>query len=373
LWSIVWRVLPDFDTTQACDTEHLPVRLGTLIAPLGATGDAIMSAPSGYSVTSARPFPDGDGALDRRYVIVGTARCDRPLETMVCADAEDAQPSGPEMVAWALSDVLQGEGPRNAVQARYEARPQNGMLLVLLPAFSALVVLAFAAWFFLLRRFQLRSARSWLPWISAALAAVVGFIAFAGFEAWMLWGGMIQPQVTLISLGMIVAAALCGVRGNQIEWQLRNAIDTTAAPEQHDYDVFISYAHEELTWVLEHVYDPFRNARRQDGSKLSIFFDTSTIRVGTAWQDNIALAIDGSRFIVPVYSEAYFQKPYCRFEIKRAHRKWINAGEQSRCVLPIMRGHPAILKTVDDIQAVSIDDQPDIVERIIAEVVSRLS
>ncbi|MDQ6941419.1 MAG: toll/interleukin-1 receptor domain-containing protein, partial [Candidatus Eremiobacteraeota bacterium] len=135
------------------------------------------------------------------------------------------------------------------------------------------------------------------------------------------------------------------------------------------YDVFISYAHDEFSWVYENVFVPFKDARRRDGQKLAIFFDTSSIRVGSGWQDKISLAIDGSRFVVPVYSDAYFRRPYCRYEIKRAHRKWIVAGEGSRCVLPIMRGKPVILATVDDIQAASIDERPNLVADIIAEIV----
>jgi hypothetical protein len=125
--------------------------------------------------------------------------------------------------------------------------------------------------------------------------------------------------------------------------------------------------------VYEHVYVPFRDAALPDGKKLSIFFDTSSIRAGTGWQTKLSLAIDGSRFIVPVYSDTYFTKPYCRFEILRAHRKWIQAGDQSRCVLPVMRGHPTIYATVNDIQALSLDDYSDLVQQHVAEVVERLS
>jgi hypothetical protein len=76
---------------------------------------------------------------------------------------------------------------------------------------------------------------------------------------------------------------------------------------------------------------------------------------------------------VPVYSDAYFNQPFCRFEIMRAHRKWVLAGEESRCVLPLMLGHPTILRAVDDIQAASIDDDPDIVAQHVAEIVARLT
>jgi hypothetical protein len=176
----------------------------------------------------------------------------------------------------------------------------------------------------------------------------------------------IQPQVALVSLAMAVAGTLCGVRGWQIERDTIDAIDDTAPPESYDYDVFLSYAHKELDWVDENVYRPLRKAG------LNVFFDRSSIRIGTAWQDRIALSIRYSRFVVAIYSEAYFSRPYCRYEIKRAHRKWVNAGEESRCVFPIMRGHVQIPEAVDDIQARSIDDDPDLVEHVIADIVARL-
>jgi hypothetical protein len=178
--------------------------------------------------------------------------------------------------------------------------------------------------------------------------------------------------VSLAMLGIVTAAGLSGVYGRGTLIDAANAID--ASPQDtHDYDVFISYAHEERGWVTQHVLAPLRAATLPNGKKLSIFFDTSTIRAGTAWQAALALGIDASRFIIPVYSQTYFSQPYCRFEILRAHRKWVLAGEQSRCVLPVMRGHPTIPVTVDDIQAVSIDDCPDLVERHVAEIVATLS
>jgi hypothetical protein len=362
VWAMPWRVMPDFDVTQACDTEHLPLFKGATIAPLDRTGRANL-APPNYSITNTNPFPSGPGVLKDQYIVVGTVQYDRP---------KDSDRSGPELVAWELSDVLEGEGPRNTLQAHYEARPQNGMLLVFVPAFSALMALTFTAWFFLLRRLQLRGTRRFLPWVAAVLALAVALVVFATFEAWMLAENWIQPQVTLISLGMVLAAALCGVRGNQIEFQQLYNLDPMPV-EKHDYDVFISYAHDEGAWVYEHVYAPFRDAKLPSGQKLSIFFDTTEIRGGTDWQSKISLAIEGSRFIVPVYSDIYFQRPYCRFEISRAHRKWINAGEESRCVLPVMRGHPKILVSVDDIQGISVDDQSDIVEQYVLEIVTRLS
>jgi hypothetical protein len=242
------------------------------------------------------------------------------------------------------------------------------MLLLFVPGFSAFTAFAFTAVFFPLRRMQLKAVRRFLPWVAALAALGAGLAVFALFELWMLAEKWIQPQVTLISLGILLAAILCGVRGNQIEFEELYALDDAAPVEKYDYDVFISYAHDEGAWVYEHVYLPLKAANLPNG----VFFDTTDIRGGTSWQSKIALAIDASRFIVPVYSETYFQRPYCRFEINRAHRKWVNAGEESRCVLPIMRGYPKILAAVDDIQAISIDDQPDIVARYVAEISARL-
>lgn len=348
VWSMVERVLPDFSASP-CNQTHVAVRVGP---PLRETR---IIAYGGGSLPSNATF-------DKQYVIVGTLGVDR---------SAFIDRSGPELLAWALSNQLEF-GSANGAHTAYAAQPQNGLLLVVVPAFSALTSLAFMAVFYPLKRTRLRSFRHRLPAFAAIASALVGLAAFAGFEVLMFAAHQIYPQVSLIAFGIVVAATLGGVRAYQMLIDQSNAIEVDAG-EAHDYDVFISYAHDEGAWVAEHVYAAFRDARRADGSKLSVFFDTDSIRAGTAWQQKLALAIEGSRFIVPVYSETYFTKPYCRFEIMRAHRKWVLAGSESRCVLPVMRGHPKIMNAVDDIQAVSVDDQPDIVQRHLDEVLAALS
>jgi len=354
VWSMVDRVLmpAGFVATAPCDASHVAVRLGPKLSP---------AAPNFYTVTDKHTFP-GAAQFDTKYVIVGTSEYDRSPFT---------DRSGPEILGWTLSNALDRASPV-AVQTYYDTQPPNGMLLLLAPVFSGIAVLAYTALFFLLKRLRLRALRYLLPWISAGLAAVLGLAVFAAFESWLLYSRDIQPQVSFISLGIGLASILSGFRGFQAIADEENAIDPTPT-EKYDYDVFISYAHEEGAWVSENVYRPLRDATLPNGKKLSIFFDTSSIRSGTAWQDTLSLSIDASRFVVPVYSDIYFKKPYCRFEIKRAHRKWIAAGEQSRCVLPIMRGHPNIDATVDDIQALSIDDHPDLVQRVVTEIVENVA
>ncbi len=353
LWALPYRAVKDVagEPRAACDrsgaTQTMEaVRLGAQAA----------FAQSVQRVTRAQPFPAG-ADFNGKYVIVATLEKDLgPLHRGA------APRSNPELLAWALSDLLER---KNADSGYFQPLPANELLALLVAGFAALTLVAFIAVFQGLRRLQLRALRSSLPWIAAGAAGAFALAAFGAFEAWMLVARQIQPQVSLVAMSVLFAAGLCGERGREILFEQSRAID--APPEEsNDYDVFISYAHDEFSWVYENVFVPLKDARSADGRKLEIFFDTSSIRVGSAWQDKISLAIDGSRFVVPVYSETYFQRPYCRFEIKRAHRKWITAGEGSRCVLPIMRGKPVILATVDDIQAASIDDRPGLVAEILA-------
>jgi hypothetical protein len=356
VWSMVVRVLMTpraFASSPPCETNHIPVRLGTNVP---------LAPPTVYRFTDARTFSSYAQFDPKMIVIVGTLKYDR---------SPYADRSGPELVGWALSNALD-QGSLVGREAYYDAQPQNGLLLLLVPAFSGLAVLAFMALYFWLKRTRLRNWRHALPWLSSGLAGVFGIAVFATFELWMLASHHIQPQVCLISLGVVLASGLSGLRGFQMLADEESAIDPIPT-ETYDYDVFISYAHEEGAWVYEHVYVPFRDAALSNGRALSVFFDTSSIRSGTAWQTKLALSIDASRFIVPVYSDVYFTKPYCRFEIMRAHRKWVLAGDESRCVLPIVRGRPKIYAAVDDIQALSIEDQPDLVRQHLAEIVARLS
>lgn len=356
VWAMVVRALMtprEFAGAPQCDGSHIPVLMDSSASP---------ASENVYRFTAGRPFSHYSQFDDKMFVVVGTLAHDR---------SPFADRSGPELIAWALSNALD-EGSLVGKSRYYDVQPQNSLLLLLVPAFSAIAVLVYAAAFYRLKRARLGPLRASTPWLAAAIAAGGGLAVFAAFEGWLLISHHIQPQVSLAMLGIVTAAGLSGVYGRGTLIDEANAID--ASPQDaYDYDVFVSYAHEEREWVTRHVLAPLRAATLPNGKKLSVFFDTSTIRAGTAWQAALALGIDASRFIIPVYSQTYFSQPYCRFEILRAHRKWVLAGADSRCVLPVMRGHPVILATVDDIQAVSIDDCPDLVERHVAEIVAFLS
>ena len=355
LWAMVARVLMPprfFAAGPQCDPTHIPLRLGTEAA----------GAPAIHRFTDIRTFSGYSQFDDKTYVIVGTIEYDRPAFV---------DRSGPEVLGWALSDALDA-GSLVGKTPYYDVQPQNAMLVLFVPLFSALAVLAYTALFLGLRRVRLRGLRHLSPWLASGMAAAVGIAIVAAFELLFLLSHHIAPQVSLIVCGVVVASGLSGARGTQVLIEDSESAEAVPA-ETYDYDVFISYAHQDAAWVEKHVVAAFRDAVLSGGRKLSIFFDRASIRSGTGWQAKIALAIDGSRFIVPVYSEAYFQQPYCRFEIMRAHRKWVHAGEESRCLLPIMIGHPHLPPAIDDIQAWSVDDHPDVVEQLVDEILARLS
>jgi hypothetical protein len=360
VWDMVERVdmRPEVFARAICRGDSVAVRLPA------DDQDTLAMAEAAVTKLTARGTYPSTTQFAHKDVIVGT------IEN----DPGDGIVPGPELLAWALSNGLNPVS-REGAERVYDTEPQNERLLVLVPGFSALTITAYVAIFFLMRRLRLKALRPALPWLTAVAAAAAALGVFAVFEWWMLESGAtghIQPQVTLIAVGIVLAAALASVRAFQFLFHEKWGIEASG-DETYDYDVFISYAHEEGAWVYEHVFAPLRDARLPDGGKLGIFFDTEEIRYGAAWQDKITLSLIGSRVVVPVYSETYFKKPYCKFEITEAHLKWIKEGRDSRCVLPIMRGHPAIPATVGGIQAVSVDDVPDLPARIASEIVERIA
>ncbi len=349
IWSMVDRVLVLRDPAN---TKHLTCATTENAVRLGPT------APLVYRFTNARTF-QSYAALEGKDVIVGSIERDTSTRT---------DRSGPEVLGWALSDA-QTQGGTGLY---YDLDPQGPWLFLLIPLFSGIAVLIYTNSFLLLKRTRLRTLRPLLPWLSLGPAVVAGLGALMLFEWWMFSSHHIQPQVSLIAIGVVLASGLSVTRGHQVLTDEANAF-VPLPVEAYDYDVFLSYAREDGAWVYEHVYLPFHRAKLPDGKSLSVFFDQSAIRGGSGWQAKISFSLDASRFVVPVYSTTYFKKPYCLFEIMRAHRKWIAAGIGSRCVFPVMLGHPKIYEPVDDIQGRSVDDNPHLVQEYIDEIVERLS
>lgn len=96
-----------------------------------------------------------------------------------------------------------------------------------------------------------------------------------------------------------------------------------AAAESTAYDIFISYAREDLEWVRENLYLPLSRCRTRDGRRPRIFFDVGEegIGIGVSFIDAICDAIERSAKVIPVYSVNYFRegKEGCLFELVKAH------------------------------------------------------
>jgi len=79
------------------------------------------------------------------------------------------------------------------------------------------------------------------------------------------------------------------------------------------YDVFISYAHYDKTYADSFVNDLKRRIR-----SLKIFVDASSLSEGAGWPISVANALDASRKIVVLHSEAYWKSKNCQSEFNAA-------------------------------------------------------
>lgn len=226
---------------------------------------------------------------------------------------------GPLLLAWALSDLLAGK-------ASVAREPLNHPLALLgLAAFGAL--LAWGAFALLFRILRGHLAPSRWPLLARGLALA----AFVLAAVMLLWAGGI-----VLLAGRVIPVAfpvVCAALGSAFAWldarrwianeQVRRDMTGAGSGEERavQYDVFVSYAHdpaENKTWVKREIVAPLAALRHADGTPYRVFFDEAAIKVGRQWKTEIELALLGTRCFVPVYSERYFERPYCREEIEIA-------------------------------------------------------
>lgn len=85
----------------------------------------------------------------------------------------------------------------------------------------------------------------------------------------------------------------------------------------YDYDIFISYLRHDETreWIQQHL-SPLLTLRvaQELGRTPKIFIDQD-IEVGTAWPLRLALALAGSRILIPLWSKGYFRSKWCVEEL----------------------------------------------------------
>ncbi|MCC6154873.1 MAG: toll/interleukin-1 receptor domain-containing protein [Candidatus Hydrogenedentes bacterium] len=132
-----------------------------------------------------------------------------------------------------------------------------------------------------------------------------------------------------------------------------------------EYDIFISYARDDLAWVDEHIYRPLCNCRKLNGDRPRIFFDVSRegIQPGQDFTDSLAQSIESCRKFVAVYSPRYFERKMCRWELKTAHAL-DPAGDECLLIPVVMEPTPNIASYVRRIQQLSPLTTPDWFERL---------
>jgi Domain of unknown function (DUF1883)/TIR domain len=100
------------------------------------------------------------------------------------------------------------------------------------------------------------------------------------------------------------------------------------APEEKDYDVFISHASEDKEAIVR----PLAHALRDEG--LIVWYDEFELRVGSSLRRNIDAGLANSRFGVVVLSDSFFQKGWTNYELDGLVTRDIASGG-GQILLPI--------------------------------------
>lgn len=112
--------------------------------------------------------------------------------------------------------------------------------------------------------------------------------------------------------------------------QLKNKYSGSPFQAKHrlQYDVFISYAHEDKDIAILIVNEL---KRLQPG--IRIFIDRLNINVGAAWQPEIFEAIDACHKVLVIFSPSYLGSKVCKEEFNIA---WVRSREADEdCVFPL--------------------------------------
>lgn len=353
------RVIPALPIlATVAQADSLPA---SLLIPVG---DDALFKPLVHHLASAAsrfepPIPPG---VVLSHVIVGS----------FSEDSDNAlQRPGPLLLAWALSDLLAGK-------ASVAREPLNHPLALL--GLSALAMLWSMAGFALAFRI-VRARVAPVRWPAAAkglaLAAFgLSAVLLLGAGGVVLLAGRVMPVALPLACAALGAlAAWFGARrwiGNE---QVRRELAGSGEERAIQYDVFISYAHDPAdnkAWVKSAVVAPLAALRHADGRPYKIFFDEAEIKVGRQWKSEIELALLGSLCAVPVYSERYFGRPYCREEIELADQLRIEGRLHMFPVARSVDGVPErYLRKVQYIDArANADFMGDLIVQIVAAVES---
>ena len=306
-----------------------------------------VSFTSNYNGTE----PDQAEALSFRgkLVVVGSLDKDRN---------KFEQLSGPEILSFAISDRIL---PKSSNQL-YELLENPLLLFVMVVSFAGLSAMLFR---FLYRKLPPLRNRLWMIALLSMCTALLLLVL------WVLGLSLLNrvyTQVTLVAISIVVATGLTWFTVQRdLELKLiapPSEKNGTDREEFLEYDVFISYSRksENSAWVKAQVYEQLLKLRKVNGSPLRVFFDEHSIKVGDNWPNKIELAIQGSRFFIPVYTADYFTKRYCKKEMRcAAIRRQIKLHD---FIIPIARDDVKIPEQYKDIQYLDVRTAPDFMDRV---------
>lgn len=271
--------------------------------------------------------------VQKRVILVGSLGADR---------VPGAAVSGPEYLAWALAARA---ARADAAEARLLA---NLPLLLGMTLLLAGLAVAIAWWVY--RRAARSSLRT--AWTCGA-AILLPLLGLAALVAALRAAGLVLAQVTLPALGVVLAVMLCALYA----WRYRlwAALHAGAAADERTYDVFVSYSRSDpahVQWVREHIVAPLSAMTHPQGRKLRIFFDTHEIKVGDNWFERLLNAVGGSRCFLPVYSDDYHAKHFCRFELEAAVKRHIQGA---MVIVPVRRGAAPVPQAAAGVQFISAE------------------
>jgi hypothetical protein len=129
-----------------------------------------------------------------------------------------------------------------------------------------------------------------------------------------------------------------------------------SAKKESEIEVFISYPRKKQTWVTQNVYAPLV-ARH---GKEKIFFDQHSISGGAGWLAYLAEGIAECRHFLAICCKAYFNTPYCKWELQKAFMR-DPAGEK-RIMVPVMIENVGLPEFCNNIQCIKVYNAKDLPE-----------
>ncbi len=269
---------------------------------------------------------------------------------------KEADRYGAELLAWAISENMRGAS---------STLPD----IIESPAWAVAVTLGMSllsAWLFR-KLFHLWPSQRQRLWVLGPLAAGLTVLLFAALVLSLHTLSVLYVQWVLALAGIGVAT---GVTGYTLKVQmlidaLKLDMDNPQRLTASTYDVFISYSRtprENLDWVSTQVVP------RLEEAGLKVWFDKKSIFLGTSWYEKIAQGIQGSRYFVPIYSQDYFKKAFCRVELELAA---IRRAHETNFILPLARVKTDIPPGYQHINFIDVNERQDFIDLVLEAVKQR--